>query len=200
MISATGQEIFDAELARLYAGFAAAPKKEESDDELADAILTLILRRARAQQGATYKRRLWPEIDSKTLSRMATWDTNDPALSTIEKVFKRLAAGRGDDAVTLLQASLQASARAKLDALSKRQSEIAKKPRKPHSVVALIDKIVAANPSVNENQLLQALKRLRGDGVIDEITDSEIIDTDGVSISVSGLKDQLSRAKKRYSR
>ena len=196
MTSARGQETFDAQLQRLYATFVAVPGTNEPAEKLADAILTLILRRARAQQGATYKRSLWGAIDEKTLSKMAAWDTNDPGLSTIEKVFKRLAGARGNDAITLLKASVEA----RRQAVSKSQREKAKKPRRPHPVVALIQTIVAENPCIDHNQLLHTLRRRCGGEVIDEIADGKIFAKNGRSLSVAGLKDQLSRAKKKQSR
>ena len=196
MTRKSGQDIFDAQLQRLYATFVAVPGTSEPAGKLADAMLTLILRRARAQQGATYKRSLWGAIDEKTLSKMAAWDTNDPGLSTIEKVFKRFAVGRGTDAITLLKASVEARRKA----VSKSQSEIAKKPRRQHPVVALIQNIVADNPSIDHNQLLHALRRRCGGEVVEEITDGQIIHNGFPPIAVSGLKDQLSRAKKKQSR
>mgnify|MGYP006087284251 CR=1 FL=1 len=46
-------------------------------------------------------------INEATLKKMAIRDTDDPSLLTVEKIFSRLAEGRGADSVSLLKNSIK---------------------------------------------------------------------------------------------
>ena len=83
--------------------------------------------------------------------------------------------------------------------------------RKPDALQLLIDEIVRENPELNQNQLFYRLRREEGQGVIVRIDRPEEMlagdepcihfqTEEGVekTASLSGLKDRLSRAKKRF--
>lgn len=72
--------------------------------------------------------------------------------------------------------------------------------RKPDALNLIIESLVAKRPRVSLAQLLDSLKQHEGLGVISDIADNEIgYVTKGHSkvIRVSGLKDRLSRARKK---
>jgi hypothetical protein len=66
----------------------------------------------------------------------------------------------------------------------------------------LIADLVAQNPSISEQEVLQALEiRSYGyDDVVTEITDSTIYGRGGETVKLSSLRGRISRAKKNFKR
>jgi hypothetical protein len=61
----------------------------------------------------------------------------------------------------------------------------------------LIEQIVQDNPNISCEELEKALRRQEGTSGVDEINATHIWLTDGKQIPFSGLKDRLSRAKRK---
>jgi hypothetical protein len=95
--------------------------------------------------------------DRITLDKLATWDTAKPELVVLEKVFRKMALGRGQDAMLLLKRSIE-NRRAQL---STRQQKIAKKPRgTKHPLTAMVEEVVRSNPTISAQKLFHELFRL----------------------------------------
>ena len=129
---------------------------------------------------------------------MAEWDTDDPALSHLEKALRRFASGRGVDAVTLLKRAITT----RQQAVSDDQRRRASMPREQDPLDQLIESIVAEIPNISAKELYRALYREIGKGIIASINDIEIelIDRSRGPIKVSGLKDRLTRAKRKIAK
>ena len=175
--------------------FIRAGSDGESDEQLADALVRFILERRRILTDVEHGTAAAIAVDQETLRLMAEWDSDAPDLSTVEKVLRRFATGRGAEAVGLLKRAVIAKA----EALSNEQRRKAKMPRRQHPVDALIENQVQHNPDISEKELLRALEGQIGKGVILDI-DGEVIVVreDGFKpVRISGLKDRLSRLKRR---
>jgi hypothetical protein len=197
MTSSSDQAGYERDLRALHEEFVASNDLQQSLEELADAALELILAGERLRAGVADDPRLSSLVDLRTLSMMRQWDSNDPGMLMLEKVLRRLAGGRGVAALELLQTAVEARKKA----LSISQSAKAKQPRSQHPVTILIDEIVAAEPTITRHLLLRKLKGLVGGDVINTINSIDIEPTDPEfgPLKVSGLKDMLSRAKKKHS-
>jgi hypothetical protein len=197
-MSSGSRPSFDQEVQQLYDDFIKRERPAETAAEVAVELIDLILERERI------RRRIDPglpnteEIDSQTLTSMGDWDTDDPNLLLAEKVFHRLASGQGAEAVNLLKASIDSRAKA----ISDDQRRKAQTPKRANPVNALIEQIVFSNPAISEKELLRALHDQIGKGVIADIDDEYITPADGKAeeIKVGGLKDRLTRTKKKIAK
>lgn len=92
-----------------------------SHSEVADQVIDWILWRERLRNGleATPQDQLLS--DTRTIEALRSMDSDDPKLLVLEKVFRRLANGRGGDAMRLLQTTINN----KDSELSARQTKIA---------------------------------------------------------------------------
>jgi hypothetical protein len=183
------------ELNRLETKFKKAEMAEESATKISSDLVELILWRERMRRGVSDRHHLWPEVDAETLARMAAWDTSDPQHVLTEKVLRRLAEGSGEGAVNLLKAAIDS----RRQEFSKVQSSRAKAERTKGPLVTIIQQLVQENPAIDGNTLLTRLKRLCGQGVLSHIDAVEIHfeDPNTKSVKLTGLKDKLSRAKKK---
>jgi len=80
-----------------------------------------------------------------------------------------------------------------------RQKHKASRPRQDR-LGEIIEDIVKKNPNIKHPELVMEIEKLRGQGVIETVSDSEIEWRDGEKTEgapISGLKDRLSRAKKK---
>ncbi len=84
----------------------------ESDEELAMKIIEFSLQMERTRRGVTLGTADCNVVDSETMSQMKSWDTDDPNMSTIQKVFNRISNARGKEGVELLKNSIIAKDRA----------------------------------------------------------------------------------------
>jgi len=78
----------------------------------------------------------------------------------------------------------------------------AKTPRTQHPVEELIETLVNAKPNISGKELLRKLETYAGGDVILKINDREEIepyDSSFPNIKISGLKNRLSRIKKKVS-
>lgn len=185
-------------LSQIDEDFVQAELPGEKDEEVAVAALDWILKRERARHQVTNDEAKAIEVDQLTVQKMLAWDSNDPEMSTIEKILRRLAEGRGGDAMALVS-SLQEKAKHISDEMRRRASV----PRKQHPVDELIELCVERFPTISEKKLLRKLEAEVGGNVILAITEGgqiEPFDTDYPPLEVSGLKNRLSRIKKKISR
>jgi hypothetical protein len=148
---------FSEKLKQLVAAFLSEERAEETDSEVADALLEFVLNYERLRGQVTVGTDEANSVDAQTIAKMRLWDSNDPTMSTVEKVLRRLAEDRGEDAINLLKASI----RTKVMELSKKQAEIAKRPRisQQQPMSGLVEQLVSQDPGISQNQLFQALKR-----------------------------------------
>lgn len=166
----------------------------ESDASLGASMLEFIFRYVRLQHEVLEQPDKWPAIDFDTLNKLFTWDSNDPDLQIIQNVLKRFSVGREVDAVTLLKAAVQS----KKDALSKRQSKIAKTPRQSSPLQKRIEAFVKINPDITEQEVIEKFANQAGAGdLIQEVNEVDIELESGTIIPRTAIKDRLSRAKKK---
>ena len=175
--------------------------KPASYQEAADQLLDNILWKERLRKGLEGNENEHAVSDLETLEKIRSWDTNDPQFAVLEKVLRRLATNRGGDAMGFFKSSIES----RQEQLRKRQQAIAKKPRLPrHPLSNMVDPIVRTNPSIKENDLFYALRK-----VITNMTDPPCTFS-GESFKPSqkthpdvprkNLRQYLYRAKKKLSR
>ena len=187
------QANFEKNVEELCEAFRSGGGLDESDGELEQVLVQFILEHQRLQHGVDDDERLWPLIDEQTLKALNDWDTDDPALSTIQKVFNRLADGRGESGVALLKKAIEV----KELAISERQSCIASTPRKLTPFNQLIANMLKTKTDITEAELLKSLEASCPNDVISCIENGEIImrDLKYDSIKVIQLGVRLSRMK-----
>jgi hypothetical protein len=193
------QNEFEAALRALDQRFINEERTGETDEEVADAILDYVLTRERLRRGVADDTPEAEAVDAETIARMQAWDTDDSGMVVPEKVFRRLASASGPSAVVLLK-----------DAITKRQSAVseaqrqrARTKRAPRPFDALLVQIVKANPTISTEGLKRTLRAAVGKGVIFEIDEDEgeiiLCGDKAKPIKTAGLKDRLTRLKKKYS-
>jgi hypothetical protein len=189
---------FDQHLQQLESEFVRSEQLGESDEDIARALLEFILKRERLRLGVDGDELLAQKVDNQTLTKMSEWDSDDPMLSTVEKVFRKIATGQGTSAVLLLKAAVNA----KIQAISDEQRRKAQTPKRANPVNVLIEQMVTRNQTISVKELLRALHGQIGQGVIDDIDDDYITPADGKfeEIKVDGLKDRLTRIKKKIAK
>lgn len=196
----TELEFVDA-LKPLLQAFVDRDKPGESNADVADAILNLILEHERLRHRVSAKSAQAKEVDALTLKRLASWDSNDPSMSTTEKVFKRLAKGRGSDGVALFKLAIEQ----KVLALGKAQKERSLLPRQSRRqpMSALVEQILLKDSSISENRLFHEIRRL-----LKEMADPPYIykletfkakNPRHTDIPKTGLRQYRYRAKKKLS-
>ena len=196
MIIPTTQSLQE-KLNELDRDFVAAEQLSETDSQVAAAVLKWILQRERIRYQVTDDAKAALEVDGLTIQTMLKWDSDDPALSTVEKILRRLAQGRGDTAMTLIH-KLQEKAQQVSDEMRRRASV----PREPHPVDELIEQFWRQDPTISAKRVIRKLEMEAGGDVIATITAGDIIDpvdTAFPSLRVSGIDNRLSRIKKKNS-
>jgi hypothetical protein len=180
---------------RLLKDFEEGGVSFETDADVVDAFLKLCLDLGRLRQPNTVDTRGKELIDRATLKKMATWDTDDPSLSTIEKIFSRLAEGRGIAAVTLLKNAIKLRA----EQTSSEQSRRASTKRKPHPLDNVISKMVKRDPDISAKVVIEKLKASAPDFLLSSVEDGQIFFTDLslIPLEVSGIPSRLLRIKKK---
>jgi len=171
---------------------------EESDAQIAEAFLDHILERQRLSHRVVDGTPAGDAVDNATLNTMAEWDTDDPALSHLEKVLRRLASGQGVAAVTYLKRAIAT----RQQAVSDEQRRRAAMPRKTDPLQQLIEEIVRNRQEISCKELERVLRSEIGKAVILDIDDTEISLTEDKSdpVPLSGLKHRLTRAKQKLSK
>lgn len=180
-------------LAELGNDFIAAETDNETNEQIADAIVDLILKRERIRRGVIDSHEA-TIVDQETITRLGSWDSADPECAVLEKVFRNLAQGKGRYAVTYLKRSIELRA----EKLSQKQSQTASAPRpgRRSSVLIAIDEIVTSNPNIKEHD---AVKQLRKHQLIWEVDDDWITPKDdSPKIARSSLRTHLTNARNKY--
>ena len=188
------QQSFSDSLHQLEQKFSDGEQPGESDAQIAEELVHLILERERLRRGVVGDTPEGDAVDAETLTKMAGWDSDDPELLTAEKALRRFATGRGADGVALLKRAKQAAT----DEARRRAS----KPRKPSPLNELIERLMRAKPKMSANELVEELDREVGNGVILDMDDTEIILTENKkpNVKISGLKERHTRIKKKIAK
>jgi hypothetical protein len=184
-------------LEKIDSDFVNAEQMNETHEALATATLEWILKRERTRYEVAENSDAAKKIDLVTLRKMREWDSDDPSMSTIEKIFRRIAESRGLRAMTLLQ-SLQDKA----SSISVEMQRRAKTPRETHPINELIQEIVRADTNISQKLLMRKLEAEAGGDVILKFNDHgeiEPCDSRFPSIKISGIKNRLSRLKNKFS-
>ena len=152
------EQTFPQKLDELVTSFLNEERQEETNAEIAISIFEFVLNYERLRHQVTAGTDQAIAVDEQTISRMKTWDSNDPSMSTLEKVLRRLAEGRGEEGVNLLKSAIQRRAQE----FSKRQTEAAKRPRlsRQQPMSGLVEQVVCQHPTISQHQLFIELKRL----------------------------------------
>ena len=181
------------ELQRLLKDFEESGTSSETDADVAGALRELCLKLGRLRQPNAVNIRGKELIDLATLKKMAIWDTDDPSLSTVEKIFSRLAKGRGADAVSLLKTSIKLRA----EQTSSAQSRRASTKRKPHPLDNVISKMVERKPKISAKEVIEKLEESVPDALVSSVEDGQIFFTDLslIPLEVSGIPNRLGRIK-----
>jgi hypothetical protein len=189
------QQSFSDSLHQLEQKFSDGGQPGESDAQIAEELVHLILEAVRRSRGVLRGTPEGNAADAATLAKMAGWDSDDPELLTAEKALRRLATGGGADAVALLKRAVSN----RQQTVSNEQRRRASLPRKPDRLQELIERIVAASPKISAKKLERRLRNEIGNGVIHDMDDTEIILAYGkkTSVKISGLKHRLTRAKEK---
>lgn len=186
-----------------YQHFVAGGNEQESPEDQARAVIEWILNRERRRHRvgddpvAAYK------VDRLTLQKMRTWDSDDPEMSTLEKVFRKLAMGEGSDAIALIRKQLaQRSAKMRDVASRGRAARIARRKTAPTPLDrfnALLERIVREKPDITSGQLRQKIERLQGGDLVECVTEEGEIRLrgfEGRHPKLSGIANRLTRIKK----
>lgn len=186
---------YSKKIKRLLKDFEGGGVSFETDADVADAVLKLCLELGSLRQPNATNIRRKELIDEATLKKMAIWDTDDPSLSTVEKIFSRLAKGRGIAAVTLLKNAIKLRA----EQTSSEQSRRASTKRKPHPLDNVISKMVKRDPDISAKVVIEKLKASAPDSLLSSVEDGQIFFTDLslIPLEVSGIPSRLLRIKKK---
>jgi hypothetical protein len=199
MVIKTQQE-FEVAITGLEESFTQGGRPDETNTQIAKAIVTLILKRERRRRGVSDLGRSARIVDSETIAKLQSWDSDDPRMSTLEKVFGRLTSGRGGDAVALLKASITARA----EELTTEQTRRARTPRKPDLFNQIIyDELMGRWPEwLSEPELMTILQRMAGRSIVSYVSSTDVeldvLETDKcITIPISGIRRRLTAMRKR---
>jgi len=199
MVIKTQQE-FEVALTGLEESFTQGGRPDETNTQIAKDIVTFILKRERRRRGVSDRGRSARIVDSETIAKLQSWDSDDPRMSTLEKVFGRLTSGRGGDAVALLKASIIARA----EELTTEQTRRARTPRKPDLFNQIIyDELMGRWPEwLSEPELMKILQRMAGRSIVSYVSSTDVeldvLETDKcISIPISGIRRRLTAMRKR---
>ena len=172
-----------------------------SPAKVGDQLLEWLLWRERLRNGLDATPQDRATSDSVTLEKMAIWDTAAPELVVLEKVFRKMALGRGQDAMLLLKRSIEN----RYAKLRKRQQDIAKKPRgTKHPLTVMVEVIVRSNPEINQQKLFHELHKSCDVNAATCTYSSSSkkfkpVDKKFADVSKKNLRQYLYRAKKNFS-
>ncbi len=94
-MSKEAQQSFSDSLHQMEQKFSDGGQPGESDAQIAEELVHLILEAVRRSRGVLRGTPEGSAIDAETLAKMAGWDSDDPELLTAEKALRRLATGGG---------------------------------------------------------------------------------------------------------
>ena len=159
----------------------------ETDEELGNVFLDLILQSERMRHVVKVSGPQQAEVDRQTLERLHSQTELGPEYAFAESVFKRLAKDPAS-AMRYFQESR--------DRLSAVQTERAKspRPRRYGSITKLINDIVVLEPGISTHAVRRELALIAGIMIADE----EIRNTqDGIAMKLSNLASRVSDARLR---
>jgi len=187
-----------------YEDFVAGGNEQESPEDQARAVLDWILltERLRHQVGddpvAAYK------VNRLTLHKMRTWDSDDPEMSTLEKIFRKLAIGEGSDAIALITKQIARRSKKMSDLASRgREARIARRKTAPTPLDrfnALLEQRMRTKPDITSGQMQQEIERLQGGDLVECVTEDGEIRLrgfDGRHPKMSGIANRMTRIKKK---
>ena len=178
-------------LQELAETFIANEIPRESYADKGDALLKYILEHERLIHGVADNPDMWDMVDKETIRKMSEWDSDNPGYSTDEKVFRRLATGRQIEGIKLSEDAIKQ----RTEKFSALQSSHAKK-RRPSSFNKQLYEIVLKNPAISAKELHRELEKRKD--IIADYDEQTLCTAEGEQIKTSGLKDRLSRAKKKF--
>jgi hypothetical protein len=129
-----------------------------SHAKVATQVIDWVLWRERLRNGLESTPQDRQRSDIKTIAALRSMDSDDPTLLMLEKVFRRLADGRGRDAIRLLETAIKIRS----TELNRRQTKIAQAPRlrRRHPLSTMVDPIVKISPGIKVNDLFIELRRV----------------------------------------
>ena len=199
MVIKTQQE-FEVALTGLEESFTQGGRPDETNTQIAKAIVTFILKRERRRRGVSDRGRSARIVDSETIAKLQSWDSDDPRMSTLEKVFGRLASGREGDAISLLKASITAKA----EAISKEQTRRASTRRNLEPFNQIIyDELDRRWPEgLSEPKFIEILEGMEGTSIVRQVgpVNIELDDPEtnySKDIPRSGIRRRLTEMRKR---
>jgi hypothetical protein len=199
MVTKTQQE-FEVALTGLEESFTQGGRPDETNTQIAKAIVTFILKRERRRRGVSDRGRSARIVDSETIAKMQSWDSNDPLMSTLEKVFRRLTSGRGDDAIALLKASITAKA----EAVSREQARRGSTQRKldPFNQIIYNELDKRWPEGLSEPKFIEILEGMEGTSIVRQVgpVNIELDDPEtnySKDIPRSGIRRRLTAMRKR---
>jgi hypothetical protein len=199
MVIKTQQE-FEVALTGLEESFTQGGRPDETNTQIAKAIVTFILKRERRRRGVSDRGRSARIVDSETIAKLQSWDSDDPRMSTLEKVFGRLASGREGDAISLLKASITAKA----EAISKEQTRRASTRRNLEPFNQIIyDELDRRWPEgLSEPKFIEILEGMEGTSIVRQVgpVNIELDDPEtnySKDIPRSGIRRRLTAMRKR---
>lgn len=149
-----------------------------------------------------------PEIEEKIRVATLGIDTDFLNVLWLEKALKAYASGNPARAAMLFRAGMRSGAEAKAlldEAMTgrRKQRERARRPRED-PLTKLIRLALQASPSMTEVDLIRAIKKQEGRGVIEEVTDEVIfvVSRNGhpaKEVRLTAIKDRISRIRKKLS-
>ena len=187
-----------------YEHFVAGGNEQESLEDQARAVIDWIFDRERRRHRvgddpvAAYK------VDRLTLHKMRTWDSDDPEMSTLEKVFRKLAIGEGPDAIALIRKQLALRSKKMSDLASRgREARIARRKTAPTPLDQfkdLLEQRMRNKPDITSGQMQQEIERLQGGDLVECVTEDGEIRLrgfEGRHPKMSGIANRMTRIKKK---
>jgi hypothetical protein len=194
------QQEFEVALTGLEESFTQGGRPDETNTQIAKAIVTFILERERRRRGVSDRGRSARIVDSETIAKLQSWDSDDPRMSTLEKVFGRLTSGRGGDAIALLKASITARA----EELTKEQTRRATTQRKlsPFNQIIYNELDRRWPEPISEPEFIKTLRATVGRGIVRRVGTATIELDDPETgyfedIPTSGIRRRLTEMRKR---
>ena len=179
-----------------------------SDTELGEVLIDLWVA-AQANADGIAIEEITPEYGNRILEITALLDGSEVVKNAaLEKALRFAAKGQFGVAGKIFREHMQSGSIffAAIDEAKtgRRKNQRNAQKDRTNQLNKLILKIIEKKPKLKTPDILSELKKLEGDGVIDEITDDTIywIEADGAggkSTPINGLKDRVSRMRKKVS-
>jgi len=195
----------------LKQSFLARETNTETDQDKMNAFVELAFNIRLIQAGLEIDDKRAEYVEMAVLQHFREFDPDDPALAEAAPIFRRLGKGCLEDATKFLHGVIAHRRNTLLAAHRAKQSAIAKAPRSPHVLDAIIEGIVKGIPDITCEVILERLQSMLGNGIISNIDPPGFtIEEDNrrqidfeyqekrntKSLKISGLHQRLSRIKK----